>query len=154
MFQGNRKLEQPENYVAKNAEEERTRLIVLDTQARFIRDELSEEEVTDLKKWLHADGIFEQWEHKKRFARKLAVEQKIELLKIRKQLKNILCGAKNCSENTKRFRPGKEKSTLRKFMKKIDKVKKQYLRTGGGHSGWYDLAKSVGDEFSCGKFLG
>ena len=143
-----RKFEQPENHVAQNAEEERARVMILEDRGKFIRGELTEYEVKALKEMLPAQ-IFQQWVYKKQFARNSVVQQKIILLKMRKQMKNILCGSRNRSEGTRRFRPGKEKSTLKKFMKKIDKLKKRFLKTGGGECAWYDLTRGVEQEFAC-----
>ena len=140
-----RRFEQPENYVARTAEEEQARKMVVDVRESFIR-ELTQSQIADVKRILPAT-IFQQWVNKKKFVTKSAVQRKVELLKIRKKLKTILSGMVCKALGKMRFRPGNTNSTLKRLMTQRQKLKERYLKTGGGNSGWTDMEESVKREF-------
>ena len=141
-----RRFEQPENYVARTAEDEQARKMVVDVRESFIRGELTQSQIADVKRILPAT-IFQQWVNKKKFVTKSAVQRKVELLKIRKKLKTILSGMIYKALGKMRFRPGNTNSTLKRLMTQRQKLKERYLKTGGGNSGWTDMEESVKREF-------
>ena len=137
-----RKLEQPENWVAPTARMEWARRIVVEARAKFVRGEMSPEEVADIKQEFPAE-IFAQLKLQKTFAETSKVNQKVRLNKLRHRVKNLLRGCANKSDGTRRFRPGKQMSTLRKQTKQWKQIKRDYLKTGGGFIGWEDLVNNV-----------
>ena len=61
---------------------------------------------------------------------KMKLNLKVKLGKFRRRLRNLLTGQANKSHGTRRFRPGKDKSTLRKGHKALEKLLREYLRSG------------------------
>ena len=83
------------------------------------------------------------------FAKKSALRIKIIQIRFAKKLKNIICGARERSQGTKRFRPGKGRSTLKKHTKQIANLKAKFLKTGLGVAAWRELYRQVVLQFSC-----
>jgi hypothetical protein len=137
-----RQYEQPENWAAPTAKMEWARRIVVEARAKFVRGEMSPEEVADIKQEFPAE-IFAQLKLQKTFAETSKVNQKVRLNKLRHRVKNLLRGCANKSDGTRRFRPGKQQSTLKKLDKRWKQLKRDYLKTGGGFIGWEDLVNNV-----------
>ena len=58
-------------------------------------------------------------------------------------------GARNKSRGCKRYRPGKETSTLRKQKKQLDQLRKQFYKTGmASIIAWENLMNKV--SLTCG----
>jgi hypothetical protein len=137
-----RKLEQPENWVAPTARMEWARRIVVETRDEFLRGELDPEFLEEMKSVVPTE-VLAQWQLQKDFTETSKVNQKVRLNKLRHRVKNLLRGCVNKSNGTRRFRPGKQRSTLKKFDKQWKQIKRDYLKTGGGVIGWEDLVNDV-----------
>ena len=136
-----RKFEQPENWVAPTAKDEWARRIVVETRDEFMRGILSPfftERMAD-----EFPEMLTQWKLQKAFAETSKVNQAVRLTKLRHRVKNLLRGCAQKSEGTRRFRPGKQKTTLKKFEKQLKQAKRDYLKTGGGVIAWQDFVNNV-----------
>jgi hypothetical protein len=137
-----RQFEQPENWVAPTAEMELARRIVVETRDEFIQGTLDPYFMERLADEVPA-GVLAQWKLQKAFAETSKVNQQVRLIKLRYRVKNLLRGCANKSEGTRRFRPGKQHSTLKKLDKRWKQLKRDYLKTGCGVIGWKDLVNNV-----------
>jgi hypothetical protein len=137
-----RKLEQPENWVAPTAKMEWARRIVVETRDEFLRGELDPVLAEEMKSVVPAE-VLAQWQLQKDFTETSKVNQQVRLNKLRHRVKNLLRGSANKSNGTRRFRPGKQMSTLRKQTKQWKQIKRDYLKTGGGVIGWEDFVNNI-----------
>jgi hypothetical protein len=77
---------------------------------------------------------------------------KSKLRKLRKNLKNLICSSKNKSNNCRRFRPGKQTSTLRKEVQRMNKLKRDFHKQGlGVFKTWTELFDEVSVELGAPK---
>ena len=61
---------------------------------------------------------------------KMKLNLKVKLGKFRRRLRNLLSGQANKSGGTRRFRPGKDKSTLRRGHNALYKLGREFIRSG------------------------
>jgi hypothetical protein len=95
--------------------------IVRHDQNRYLRGELPAEELADVLSVY--PNAAKEWNI-------LKLNLKVRRKKLLKQAHAVLCVSVRKAENCKRFRPGKENSTLAKQKKKIRKIKLQFYRQG------------------------
>ena len=100
--------------------EEATR-IVREQQNKYLRGEMSPERIAEISS-MYPRAI-PGWNRMK-------LNLKVRKNKLAKQVRDIVLSAKNKSEGCKRFRPGKEKSTLKKLKTRLCKSKKRFLSQG------------------------
>ena len=116
---------------------------------RFVRGQLSDEEVRDLPDFIPAE-VLKEWEAEKGSEQKSSLAQQILIRKFKNKLTNLMAASRNCSYGTRRFRPGKEKSTLKKQVKRLKKLEKEFIKAGGGdHAGFMDLCSNAVKGFGC-----
>ena len=79
--------------------------VVREVQNLYLRGELNPEEKRRIQEKF--PQAIPDWD-------KMKLNMKVKQMKLRNKIKNILLAAKQRSEDCKRFRPGKEKSTCKK----------------------------------------
>ena len=95
--------------------------IVRDVQNRYLRGELSEEELADVLE-IHP-GAARDWD-------KMKLNMKVERRKLLKRAVDVLKAALRKSKGCKRYRPGKEWTTNAKEKTKLRKIKVQFYKSG------------------------
>jgi hypothetical protein len=95
--------------------------IVKEVQDEFMRGELEPEMIRHLNE--EYPQAIPDWT-------KMKANFQVRLRKFRKRFKDIVQASLLKSSGTRRFRPGKEKSTLRKQKKNLEQLERQYRRSG------------------------
>ena len=90
-------------------------------QNKYLRGEMSTEMMSELTA-MYPNAITD-WDRMK-------LNMLVQKRKISKKMRDILLTSLHKSFGCKRFRPGKESSTLKKQLKAIGKLRKQYYRAG------------------------
>ena len=137
-----RAFEQPESFTSTDPVVEAARQTVVETEEMFMRGELSSAQVDDIREIMGSQYV-ERLEKKKTFRDTSLVNQQVRVRKLHHKVKNLLLTCVNKAKGTTRFRPGKQKSTLKQLTKRFDKVKKGYLKLGFGQSHWEDFVNAI-----------
>ena len=95
--------------------------IVRDVQNRYLRGELSEEELTEVLE-VHP-GAARDWD-------KMKLNMKVQRRKRVKRAVDVLKAALRKAKGCKRYRPGKEWTTNAKEKTKLRKIKVQFYKSG------------------------
>ena len=104
-----------------NMDEATATNIVRQMQNEYLRGEMAPEEIAQLLE-INPNAI-RDWN-------KLLLKMKIKLKKFTNMAKNILHGGLAKSYGCRRFRPGKETSTLKKQRQRLSVLEKQFSRAG------------------------
>ena len=95
--------------------------IVREVQNRYLRGELSEEELADVLE-IHP-GAARDWD-------KMKLNMKVRRRKLLKRAVDVLKAALRKSKGCKRYRPGKEWTTNAKENSKLHKIERQFYSNG------------------------
>ena len=117
--------------------------VVRRDQNAYLRGELDEETVS----WLNEayPQAIPDWD-------KMKLNMKVKRKKIRGRVKNVLLGGANKSMGCRRFRPGKQKSTLKNQTKLLTKAKKDFYAAGlPVLLTWADFMDEIGVSLGIGS---